>query len=824
MKDSIHYGKPSGLPLRQHIDNVKDQGAQLREHFPFWAKKYRELFGDSLDRLCTDAEEYHDHGKALNETWRTACTKDVALYHGWLKENGFPTDQVDRELHDRYEEECRRKGKATAPNLFCAGVRHEFASVEYVDRKKLNLSEPVTAAIAAHHGKLGWGKYVVKRWRWDEGDEDKGREGRYYTYWKQFRDSSDRVTREQSLADLVLRRYRYAAVRTLLQLADTRASRWEGMGDEGMVPLLPFSAPKGFGEDAKLRPVQQAAIDYAKDWRTILRAPTGSGKTYASLLWAQEQILGSNPRADRLVIAMPTRFTSNALRDAVAEQMPTLIGTGFGKDADEEQVGLYHSSAFFNLYGSEGDSSWGSKQVERQKLARYLATPVTVCTIDHLLACLTGTREQHYSTFFFLANSCVVFDETDFYDQFVQANIQTLLDVLDILKVPTLIMSATVPDSARKLYKVDAPIRETTQPGSERVHKNMRFLGEAVGPKNVSGFLKEMLLAGQGIIYANTVARALAYYEYLEPLAEDIPLTIYHSRFTEPDKKRIEEKLEAALGKKAHADNRARGIVIMTQIGEMSINISSHLMLTDCCPWDRLAQRVGRLARFSLNTIDTVKATVAVVEPVDEEGKAYAWPYVEVDPTADEGKRTAYRPVMAYVDTLKEIKTLSGKEIYRLTPENLVEHTNRLYQNETEFSVAAESNQVAYRELIEKNWLLTGDAGNNEEDTIAGKWKSRDITEQVTVLTGEHNPRFYSYKQFQDYALEYGVSCPIYKIRSEMRKKEGEGSSIRHTTLQVGPDGREKPVEVYCAVKGAYSQEMGLLSLYGYKWKADIFP
>ena len=31
--------------------------------------------------------------------------------------------------------------------------------------------------------------------------------------------------------------------------------------------------------------------------------------------------------------------------------------------------------------------------------------------------------------------------------------------------------------------------------------------------------------------------------------------------------------------------------------------------------------------------------------------------------------------------------------------------------------------------------------------------------------------------------------------------------SIKHTTLQVGPEGREKPVEVYYAVKGAYSQE-----------------
>ena len=70
----------------------------------------------------------------------------------------------------------------------------------------------------------------------------------------------------------------------------------------------------------------------------------------------------------------------------VIEQMPTLIGASFGDDADEEQVGLYHSSAFFNLYGKEGDSSWGSKAVERQKLARYPRYPrlrsalLTICS------------------------------------------------------------------------------------------------------------------------------------------------------------------------------------------------------------------------------------------------------------------------------------------------------------------------------------------------------------------------------------------------------------------------------------------------------------
>ncbi|MDN3634102.1 CRISPR-associated helicase Cas3' [Neolewinella lacunae] len=815
------YGKPSGLTLRQHTDNVKQQGAMLRKQFPFWTNKYKQLTGEDLDDFCTTAEEYHDYGKGFSDRWREACAKDVALYHTWLRRHGFATEQVDRELHHRYEEELRRAGKATAPNLFCAGVRHEFSSLDFLAQHRPKTPGPVVAAIAAHHGKLAKGEYVEKRWRMDGTDGSGLEVGPYYKFYKQFRGSSNKAAERESFDKLVLRRYRYAAVRSLLQLADTRASRWEGMGDEGMVPLIPFTGPKGFGVDVNLRPVQDAAVKFAEAQRTILRAPTGSGKTYACLLWAERQILTQTPRADRLVIAMPTRFTSNALREAVREQIPDLIGGGT-EGEDEPQVGLYHSSAFFNLYGDNGDDSWGSKEVERQKLARYLATPVTVCTIDHLLACLTGTREQHFSTFFFLANSCVVFDETDFYDEFVQANIQTLLDVLDILKVPTLIMSATVPNSARSLYRVKDLIRETAQPGSENVRKKMRYLGTSAKPEDTAEFLKEMLTAGQGIIYANTVARALSYYEFLEPLVGETPLTIYHSRFTEPDKKRIEEELEANLGKKAHADGRASGIVIMTQIGEMSINISSKLMLTDCCPWDRLAQRIGRLARFSVDNASEVNATVAVVEPIDDKGEAYAWPYVEVDTKSDTSKRTVYRPIAAYAKTLAEIKVLIEKaDDYRLTPENLVEHTNRLYQNGMKFSEATIENQLYYRELIKDNWLLVGAAGNNDEDTKTNTWQSRNISDQLTVLIQAPESRFTNYNEFQKYALAHGVSCPVYKIRSELRKKDGEGPSIKLTTVLVGAKGREKSAEVYYACEGAYDKKMGLLSLYGYDWKAN---
>ncbi len=176
---------------------------------------------------------------------------------------------------------------------------------------------------------------------------------------------------------------------------------------------------------------------------SILRAPTGAGKTDAALLWAKRQV--EMKRADRLVIAMPTRFTANALSIAVTHENFKNLG----------DAGLYHSSAWYQRIKDEKRPSIADKKFidKEQDLARILETPLTVTTIDHLCICLTATRETHHSTFFGLANSCVVIDEADFYDDFTQLNIVVLLRALRILKAPVLLMSATVPDSAMELYR-----------------------------------------------------------------------------------------------------------------------------------------------------------------------------------------------------------------------------------------------------------------------------------------------------------------------------------------------------------------------------------
>ena len=301
-----------------------------------------------------------------------------------------------------------------------AGIRHEFQSLVLNAPKNIPLA--LQCAIAAHHSKLGFA--FENRWL-NEGVEP---------FWKEIRKESNRIIEKDSLAESAKSFYEYAGLRGLLQLADHRASAKEEGKKVPDITSFKYNFPY-----AEKRGVQELIECYWNKDLLLVRAPTGAGKTDASLLWASKQI--ENNRAARLIIAMPTRFTSNALAINVSESL--------------SDTGLYHSSAWFSKLQNEinegnMDYDYASKVHE---FARLLETPITVCTIDHLLTALTLTREDHHLIGFNLANSCLVIDEADFYDDFTLANILVLLEILHEFKVPVLIMSASLPESSVKMYQ-----------------------------------------------------------------------------------------------------------------------------------------------------------------------------------------------------------------------------------------------------------------------------------------------------------------------------------------------------------------------------------
>ena len=787
--------KPSrrGITLDAHTQRVRDEAARVAEARLFVSHKYRGRTGEDLPALLDQSAFWHDQGKR-HPRWQGPCQEDYR--------------------------ESVRTNKDCGSRIRRAGIRHELASLKLMREKKADLPLPVRASVAAHHSKLS--RRHEKRWRDKEEPEFEG-------FWAEFLRESNRfrISAKTDFERAVNERYKFAGPRALLQLADRRVSAAEE--GETLPPLETFRYEFPHRDAAgtpSYRGVQRQVRELWDEPFAILRAPTGAGKTDAALLWAQHQV--EQGRADRLVIAMPTRFTANALAITAAKNLSA--------------TGLYHSSALYTLSNDlhewpeshatdeankrrfecvRGDLTLG--EVERfidkeQELARKLETPVTVTTIDHLCIALTGTREDHHAIFFNLAHSCLVVDEADFYDDFTQQNIVMLLRALRALEVPVLLMSATVPGSALEIYAESglraARIHEDRTNYEDTRLKLARFRRPVLQPDDLNEPLQLALNGEPMIIYANTVRRAQELYRWFvkqieggEAAVGRDDVVLYHSRFTEPHKVTKEARLLKMLGREAWEKGAARGVAVLTQIGEISVNISADLMVSELCPVDRLAQRAGRLARFARPDGAKSVGRLIVVEP-HRVSKKTGMLELSPAPYGHYTNGTGWEATQA----LTRSRELITEGEY--SAKRFVDLTNEVYPAPEKIASHALDNREALRKCAILNWLILPQeqSGAEGDDEHTKDWRSRDIPYQNTVYANFRLSNFdferadelpTTYRGRRRFELRHGVKCHAYEFAHAFKN----GLLVEQKIEMREGD----PEIVYLVPEKHYSEEMGLL-------------
>lgn len=713
-ENNIVLAKPSGITLEQHNKDVVKESLSICQVLPASLSKYSKMVGKNLTNLLCASAEWHDEGKKHNK-WQTACWKDYQNYKVWKTKN--PEGNFLK-----YSKECQDEA---GENLRKNNFRHEMESLRIVvPQGDLLMSQKV--AIAAHHTKLG--RRYEDKWKACEA---------YRSLWIEFRRTSSSITLKNDFSLLCSAHMEYDAIRGLLQLADHRASAKEEEAEDIYI-LEPFSYTFPYTQK---RGVQKIVEDNWKKDFILLRAPTGAGKTDAALLWASKQIEAQ--RADRLIFAMPTRFTANAISVNVSKELG--------------QTGLYHSSAWSAISDRVKNNEISlSDALNQHKMARCLLSPITVCTIDHLLMSLTMTREDHHLISYNLANSCVVIDEADFYDDFTLANIQYLLKVLYEWKVPVLIMSASLPDSSLSLYqstgyKVDSILEDSHDVNKNRKRFEIKDIIDYNEFKDIDPLIEKCFERGNGILYMNTVDSAIALYKHIcsdkKRTKEEIDnIHLYHSRFTEPDKLKKEKEIINALGKKAWDEGTAKGIVIMTQIGEMSINISSEIMISELCPIDRMIQRTGRLCRFS----DYIGKLYVLIPYRNK--TIHPAPYGIIE-------NNCWIPSKAFLMTkdVLHLKSYSSDDMTFLL--------NNVYKEKFEFSSEAKRNVRELEEMFRDNWLICPRDVSDKDDVESKEWRSRNIVYQDDVFVcPPPTHQFRNYSEFLEYKLLYAISLPEYLV------------------------------------------------------------
>lgn len=317
----------------------------------------------------------------------------------------------------------------------------------------------------------------------------------------------------------------------------------------------------------ELRPAQKF-MKMNTDKNLIVIAPTGSGKTEASLLWMN---------GEKSFYTLPLKVSSNAIYLRIKENY------------EYKDVALLHSDAMaVYLREYNGNEDIGEKY-ERSKM---LSQPLTVCTVDQLFRFVyraLGT-EIFAAT---LKYSKLVLDEIQAYEPRVIATIIYGLKMIQEMGGKFAIITATFPPVLKYFMEQYGLVE-----GKQYIFKDFtgkeyqveKYPRHKVEIRHSEMNLDEIRLRGKNrkvLVICNTVSKAQKLYKKLE--GENVWLL--HSKYIRRDRAFLERKI---MG---FSESGESGIWITTQIVEASLDIDFDILYTEMCTADSLLQRMGRCNR-----------------------------------------------------------------------------------------------------------------------------------------------------------------------------------------------------------------------------------
>ena len=345
-----------------------------------------------------------------------------------------------------------------------------------------------------------------------------------------------------------------------------------------------------FKKEKKFSPYQfqQDCFDkFIQGNSILLKAPTGSGKTWGALApfvfaWSQwkkgNQSASDYPR--KLIYSLPLRTLANSLykevKSRIENNLPDLQLQVTIQTGENSLDPLFEGDIIFTTID--------------QTLSNILTIPLS---LPQKLANINAGA---------VISSYLIFDEFHLLEP--QRALNTTISILNLIKqiCPFCLMTATLSDKFLKNISelLNASIIEVEENDykefsfvKQKATKSVSVVDDTMNAENI---IKHHKL--KSLVICNTVDRCVGIYKKLKQRKKqenlNFELICIHSRFFQTDRKSKEKKIKEYFSKKS----KSNVILVSTQIVEVGLDISCDIMHTEISPVNSFLQRIGRCARW----------------------------------------------------------------------------------------------------------------------------------------------------------------------------------------------------------------------------------
>jgi len=321
------------------------------------------------------------------------------------------------------------------------------------------------------------------------------------------------------------------------------------------------------------------------DKNVVMQAPTGAGKTWASIIPFLYARYKNMTFPYKLIYSLPLRVLANSLYDEVSKKVAELNSKLFSQ---EIKVTIQTGEKKQDPYFLEGDIIFTTiDQSISSLLSIALSLPIKQGNIN------PGA----------IFSSYLVFDEFHLLE--TKRALSTIYNILKKVKdiTPFCLMTATLSDRLLEHYckylnaeKVEVDQKHIYNIGSQK--NKIRKVHVVQSPIDVENIISHH--KNRTIVICNTVESCKNVYLAIKNKIDQIPsfkdtkLICIHSQFYWHDRKIKEERIKDYFKK----DSTANAILVATQVVEVGIDISCEVMHTEISPINSFLQRIGRCARY----------------------------------------------------------------------------------------------------------------------------------------------------------------------------------------------------------------------------------